>query len=311
MPDSNNSHQQFNEQRRIRRERYYYYIVIAVIAVVYFCWLLNLLYDQTAAAFLNGTAGTLFLIYTFLYHRLGWKLYFITGITYQLYLVIHSIYVLPGVHIESGIGIFTVILPLIFQGKRFYYFFISNAIFFHLPLLMGCYEDAFESNYLLYLGGFVFIYFMKKERDLSELKILQQQQELLTQIEENTRLQALNMALAEKQRESEWLTKLTQIIEQRMTDFDLKIEDLAIEMEISRTHFFRKVKELTGFTPNQYLTELRLRTAHELLQNNQVDSVKSAHLTVGIRKASHFTNLYKKRFGRLPSASLKMEEETQ
>lgn len=311
MPDSNNSHQQFNEQRRIRRKRYYYYIVIAVIAVVYFCWLLNLLYDQTAAAFLNGTAGTLFLIYTFLYHRLGWKLYFITGITYQLYLVIHSIYVLPGVHIESGIGIFTVILPLIFQGKRFYYFFISNAIFFHLPLLMGCYEDAFESNYLLYLGGFVFIYFMKKERDLSELKILQQQQELLTQIKENTRLQALNMALAEKQRESEWLTKLTQIIEQRMTDFDLKIEDLAIEMEISRTHFFRKVKGLTGFTPNQYLTELRLRTAHELLQNNQVESVKSAHLTVGIRKASHFTNLYKKRFGRLPSASLKMEEETQ
>ncbi|MBQ5945100.1 helix-turn-helix transcriptional regulator [bacterium] len=46
---------------------------------------------------------------------------------------------------------------------------------------------------------------------------------------------------------------------------DISIENLAEEMDMSIPTFYRQFKSLTGFSPNQYIKNLRLSKAKELL----------------------------------------------
>jgi AraC-like DNA-binding protein len=52
------------------------------------------------------------------------------------------------------------------------------------------------------------------------------------------------------------------------------MEDLTTHFHMSRSQFFRKIKQLTGLNINQYIKEVKLQTAKELLELNTVYSVK-------------------------------------
>lgn len=64
------------------------------------------------------------------------------------------------------------------------------------------------------------------------------------------------------------------------------------------------MKEQTGMTPNQYLREVRLQKARRLIEEGNVRTVKEACYAVGFKKASYFSDLYKKRFGKSPAEGL-------
>jgi AraC-like DNA-binding protein len=101
--------------------------------------------------------------------------------------------------------------------------------------------------------------------------------------------------------DSEWLEQLTQIIEERLKDYQFRMEDLANELAISRRQLFRKTKEVTGLTPKQLLTEARLQRARQLLETKEVSSIKEVTYEPGFQTPSHFSDLFKKRFGKKPS----------
>ncbi len=98
-----------------------------------------------------------------------------------------------------------------------------------------------------------------------------------------------------------WLETCEQQVEQHLGDFNLTAETLADALAMSRASFFRQLKRLTGLTPAQYLDEARFQKARRLLENREVSSVKSAAYAVGFRQVKHFSQSYKKRFGKLPS----------
>ena len=101
--------------------------------------------------------------------------------------------------------------------------------------------------------------------------------------------------------EQEWLERLEKNIQANLGTFHLTMDQLARQMNMSRTSFFNKVKKLTGLSPNQYLQESRLVHARKLLEKAQVYSVKEAAFRVGIKNVKYFSKLFKKRFGDLPS----------
>ena len=99
-----------------------------------------------------------------------------------------------------------------------------------------------------------------------------------------------------------WLEQFQAIVTERLDDSDLYLPDVIDKMEISRSIFYEKVKSLTQMTPNQYIQELRLNKAKNMLEAGDVKTVKEVASSVGMKRPSYFSKLYKERFGILPSA---------
>ncbi|MCY1556819.1 Transposon Tn10 TetD protein [compost metagenome] len=78
------------------------------------------------------------------------------------------------------------------------------------------------------------------------------------------------------------------------------IEEMSRELGLSRMHFHRKIKSLTGLSPAEFVRNIRLKRAAAILQQNNV-SVKETMVMVGFENADHFRNCFKEQFGVTPS----------
>lgn len=81
----------------------------------------------------------------------------------------------------------------------------------------------------------------------------------------------------------------------------LSLDSLSSFANLSKYHFAREFKKYTGFTPNDYLLELRIRHACILLLNSNL-SIEQISDEVGIHNMSNFIKQFKKRIGLTPSA---------
>jgi AraC-like DNA-binding protein len=71
---------------------------------------------------------------------------------------------------------------------------------------------------------------------------------------------------------------------------------------MSESSLLRKLKQLTGLSPQQYIQELRLNRAYELLDNSTNNySVQQIALQIGYKDTRSFSRAFKNRFGKLPS----------
>ncbi len=82
---------------------------------------------------------------------------------------------------------------------------------------------------------------------------------------------------------------------------DIALGELTALVGLSRAQFFRAFKQTTGATPHRYLTDLRLDSAKAMLEGRDVmiDDVGAA---VGMPNRTHFTALFRRRFGLTPRA---------
>lgn len=81
---------------------------------------------------------------------------------------------------------------------------------------------------------------------------------------------------------------------------DLNIAAMAKEASFSKFHFIRLFKILHGKTPNQYLQEVRLEKARQLLR--LCKTVTETCFEVGFTSVTTFCALFKKNTGTSPSA---------
>ena len=101
-----------------------------------------------------------------------------------------------------------------------------------------------------------------------------------------------------------WLAQLETSVKEKLKEIDYTVEQMASDMALSRTQLFRKMKQLTGLSPQQYLQEVRLQQALYLLETKQVETVKNACYKVGLLQVKNFSQLFQERFGKLPSSYL-------
>ncbi|MFT5569613.1 MAG: AraC-like DNA-binding protein, partial [Cyclobacteriaceae bacterium] len=88
---------------------------------------------------------------------------------------------------------------------------------------------------------------------------------------------------------------------ERINDPNLSVLSLSDAMAASERQVYRLVKKLTGLTPLEYITEVRVQFADYLIRQNKVKNASEAAKSVGIRNVTTFNNLYEKRFGQKPS----------
>lgn len=97
-----------------------------------------------------------------------------------------------------------------------------------------------------------------------------------------------------------FLSRLREVVESNLQDSGFSISDLSKEMAMSRTPFFKKVKDTTGFTPWQFIMATRMDKAAELLSDTSKSMGEICRL-VGIKDPSNFSKLFKAQFGSTPS----------
>ncbi len=81
---------------------------------------------------------------------------------------------------------------------------------------------------------------------------------------------------------------------------NIRISDIAKELNLDRTYFSTVFKNQTGLSPKQYLVVYRLERAAELLVNGQC-SVADAAYSSGYNDIVTFSRMFKKHFGTSPS----------
>ncbi len=89
-------------------------------------------------------------------------------------------------------------------------------------------------------------------------------------------------------------------ISQNMHSPTFSVHKLATHFALSERTLHRKIKSLSGLTPNGLIRELKLQKAKTLLENNAVHSMKELAARVGYTSTSHLSGLYEKRFGARP-----------
>ena len=80
---------------------------------------------------------------------------------------------------------------------------------------------------------------------------------------------------------------------------EINIDSLSKISCMSRTKFFNEFKQVIGSTPREFLFQLRLKKAADLLRKNK--SVTQVCFATGYLNTSHFSRSFKKFFGMNPS----------
>lgn len=89
-------------------------------------------------------------------------------------------------------------------------------------------------------------------------------------------------------------------IEKNMNNTDYSVEILNQEVGMSRTLLYKKLKALTGQSPIEFIRNIRLKRAAQLLEQNELTIAEITYL-VGFQDLQYFRECFKKLFGVTPS----------
>lgn len=92
----------------------------------------------------------------------------------------------------------------------------------------------------------------------------------------------------------------TRVVLKQLDNPAFSIDQFAAELNISRSSLFTKIKEITGQTPNDFVTEIRLRRSLVLLKENKDEAVSNIAFSVGFNDPSYFIKQFKKFYGVTP-----------
>jgi AraC family transcriptional regulator len=93
------------------------------------------------------------------------------------------------------------------------------------------------------------------------------------------------------------LSRVQELIESRL-DADLTLQDLAVEVGYSRSHFLRAFHATTGVTPHRYVLNRRIERARRLL--GETDTIAEVAYRCGFSSQAHLTLAFRKVCGLTP-----------
>lgn len=112
-------------------------------------------------------------------------------------------------------------------------------------------------------------------------------------------LSKLRQENADRQ-EDEFINKLNRIIEENMHSASFSIREMATEMAVSQSNLQRKIKGVTGLTPNEYVRLIKLKYAATLLASQKYQINEVAYM-VGFNTPSYFSKCFYEQFGMKPN----------
>lgn len=108
-------------------------------------------------------------------------------------------------------------------------------------------------------------------------------------------------AVCSTDRDKEFADRLAVVLEQNLSRPEFSIDEFAQLMKLGRTVFYRKLRGVTGYSPNEYLRVVRMKKAAELLLSGENLTVAEVAYKVGIGDPFYFSKCFKTQFGVAPS----------
>lgn len=105
---------------------------------------------------------------------------------------------------------------------------------------------------------------------------------------------------AEDEKEPLFIVRFKDVVEARLADSDVSVDDLAAAMNLSRVQLYRKVKAISGSSPVELLRTARLNRGYQLLLQTD-KTISEVAYDVGFTAPSYFTKCFKDEFGISPS----------
>jgi AraC-like DNA-binding protein len=100
--------------------------------------------------------------------------------------------------------------------------------------------------------------------------------------------------------EEELVEKLLKVIGDNIDDIDYTVDQMARDVAMSRASLYKKMSLMLGITPNEFLRNVRLKHAAQLLTTTQTP-VNQVSLMVGFQSSRYFSQCFKQLFGVTPS----------
>ena len=99
--------------------------------------------------------------------------------------------------------------------------------------------------------------------------------------------------------ENDFLRKATESIEENISNDQFGVSELAHELGMSRSNLLRKVKKLTDLSASQFIRQVRLQNAMEMLQEDSFN-VSEVSYKVGFSSTSYFIKCFRDHYGYPP-----------
>ncbi|NOT74399.1 MAG: response regulator [Cyclobacteriaceae bacterium] len=106
--------------------------------------------------------------------------------------------------------------------------------------------------------------------------------------------------IAEPTLDEKFIARAREVVERNITDSSFGVEKFAEEMNLSRAQLFRKLKVLVDSSPTDFISDIRLLRAAELIRS-KTDTISQISYKVGFNEQSYFAKRFRKKFGVSPS----------
>ncbi len=94
--------------------------------------------------------------------------------------------------------------------------------------------------------------------------------------------------------------KAIAFVEKNIQNPDYDVESFVSDMAISRTLLYQKINDSTGMTIKEFILDMKLKRAAQLLKNSQYNISEIATMT-GFNDSKYFSTCFKKHYGKSPS----------
>ncbi len=99
--------------------------------------------------------------------------------------------------------------------------------------------------------------------------------------------------------DQKFLQKAIDTIENHISNPNLNVDLLAMELNVSRTQLYRKLQALTDYPPKHFIRVIRLKRAAQILKQGQ-NNIAEVMDATGFSNYSYFNNCFRELFGKYP-----------
>lgn len=114
-----------------------------------------------------------------------------------------------------------------------------------------------------------------------------------------SRIAAFKKSFYMEQQDQQFMERAKQVVERNLTNADFDIDLFAEQMGMSHSAFFKRIKQLTGGSPSDFIKEFKLSHALELLKSTGL-SVGDVAYKSGFSDAGYFGKCFRKKYGMSP-----------
>ena len=188
------------------------------------------------------------------------------------------------------------------DGLELTKFIKKNVETDHIPVILLTAKTAIESRLQALEDGaddYVTKPFDPEYLRARVINILKQR----TQLEQSYRQRLMRLETASTDENvpgDTFLAKLLNVMEKQMDNNTLTVDEMVDEMGMGRTVFFNKLKGMTGMSPVEFIREMRIKRAAQLLEDRKYNITEVTYM-VGMNDSRYFSKCFKNTYGITPS----------